>query len=151
MGEGRLRSCGRECVSFSPSRLLGRMAEYRCVERRYGTHPFYLEHRIDSTTNKSSSHGVFLLSYVPLSSTLHIHSQTSPHTHHPHPQLRTIRHPPPHPTQLHRLPPPIPSPPRYTRFLLLCRSNPYRSHEAICRSRRITCVGSVLVVWVSFV
>jgi alpha-glucosidase len=27
---------------------------------RYGVHPFYLEHRFSSTSNTSSSHGVFL-------------------------------------------------------------------------------------------
>lgn len=31
-------------------------------ENVYGSHPMYLEHRVDSATNKSQSHGVFLLS-----------------------------------------------------------------------------------------
>ncbi|KAI0756205.1 glycosyl hydrolases family 31-domain-containing protein [Daedaleopsis nitida] len=31
-------------------------------ENEYGIHPFYMEHRYDTTTNKSQSHGVFLFS-----------------------------------------------------------------------------------------
>ncbi|KAF9260094.1 hypothetical protein L218DRAFT_1054996 [Marasmius fiardii PR-910] len=31
-------------------------------ENMYGSHPFYMEHRYDETTNESRSHGVFLMS-----------------------------------------------------------------------------------------
>ena len=30
----------------------------------YGSHPIYMEHRFNTTTNKAQSHGVFLFKYA---------------------------------------------------------------------------------------
>jgi hypothetical protein len=40
------------------------LARIPLTSHSYGVHPIYMEHRFNSTTSTSQSHGVFLLKYV---------------------------------------------------------------------------------------
>lgn len=51
----------RDGVFFNSSEIVDATVLTTCLLCSYGSHPIYLEHRFNTKTNTSQSHGVFLM------------------------------------------------------------------------------------------
>lgn len=106
----------------------------------YGVHPIYIEHRFNSTTSTSQSHGVFLLKSVFYTHIQLLFFEANLNLTQPH----RLRHPPSHPPQLYCLSHSIPHPRRHPRLLLPRRPYPFLCNRTILFYRRHTYLAAVL-------